>query len=252
VAYAVSGGGPLGARLGHFFRGIGVTVLEGYGLTETTAGATCNLPDSIRVGSVGRPIPGETVRIADDGEILLRGENIFRGYWKNPEATAETLAGGWFHTGDIGELDDDGFLSITGRMKELIVTAGGKNVSPAVLEDRLRSHPLISQCIVVGDNKPFIACLVTLDEDALPAWKKEHDKQGFSRAALVNDPELRAEIQTAIDRANKAVSKAESIRKFTILETDFSEEAGQMTPSLKLKRKVIMEEFATDVAGLYA
>jgi len=252
VAYAVSGGGPLGARLGHFFRAIGVTVLEGYGLTETTAGATCNLPDSIRVGSVGRPIPGETVRIADDGEILLRGENIFRGYWKNPEATAETLAGGWFHTGDIGELDDDGFLSITGRMKELIVTAGGKNVSPAVLEDRLRSHPLISQCIVVGDNKPFIACLVTLDEDALPAWKKEHDKQGLSRAALVNDPELRAEIQTAIDRANKAVSKAESIRKFTILETDFSEEAGQMTPSLKLKRKVIMEEFATDVAGLYA
>jgi len=252
VAYAVSGGGPLGARLGHFFRGIGVTVLEGYGLTETTAGATCNLPDSIRVGSVGRPIPGETVRIADDGEILLRGENIFRGYWKNPEATAQTLAGGWFHTGDIGELDDDGFLSITGRMKELIVTAGGKNVSPAVLEDRLRSHPLISQCIVVGDNKPFIACLVTLDEDALPAWKKEHDKQGLSRAALVNDPELRAEIQTAIDRANKAVSKAESIRKFTILETDFSEEAGQMTPSLKLKRKVIMEEFATDVAGLYA
>jgi len=252
VAYAVSGGGPLGARLGHFFRGIGVTVLEGYGLTETTAGATCNLPDSIRVGSVGRPIPGETVRIADDGEILLRGENIFRGYWKNPGATAETLAGGWFHTGDIGQLDDDGFLSITGRMKELIVTAGGKNVSPAVLEDRLRSHPLISQCIVVGDNKPFIACLVTLDEDALPAWQREHDKPGLSRVALVNDTELRAEIQTAIDRANKAVSKAESIRKFTILETDFTEEAGQMTPSLKLKRKVIMEEFAPDVAGLYA
>lgn len=252
VAYAVSGGGPLGARLGHFFRGIGVTILEGYGLTETTAGATCNLPHSLRIGTVGRPIPGETVRIGDDGEILLRGDNIFLGYWKNAQATAETLSGGWFHTGDIGELDADGFLTITGRKKELIVTAGGKNVSPAVLEDRLRSHPLISQCIVVGDNKLYIACLITLDDEALPAWQSEHGKDGMSRADLTRDAELQAEIQSAVDKANKAVSKAESIRRFTILETDFTEEGGQMTPTLKLKRAVIMDEFSADVEQLYA
>lgn len=251
VAYAVSGGGPLGARLGHFFRGIGVTVLEGYGLTETTAGATCNLPDAIRIGTVGRPIPGGTVRIADDGEVLLKGDNVFRGYWKNDDATAETIVDGWFRTGDLGELDDDGYLSIVGRKKELIVTAGGKNVSPAVLEDRLRSHPLISHSIVLGDNKPFIACLVTIDEEALPGWQKEHGKEGIPLADLVDDEALRAEIQSAVDKANKAVSKAESIRKFTILTSDFTEEGGQMTPTLKLKRSVILKEFSSDVDKLY-
>jgi long-chain acyl-CoA synthetase len=254
VEYAVSGGAPLGARLGHFFRGVGVTVLEGYGLTETTAGATCNLPDAIKIGTVGRPIPGVTVRIADDGEILLRGDNIFRGYWHNETATAEVLEGdGYFHTGDIGELDDDGYLRITGRKKELIVTAGGKNVAPAVLEDRLRGHPLISQCMVVGDNKPFIGCLVTIDAEALPQWKRENGKSESATVAdLVDDPDLRNEVQKAVDDANKAVSRAEAIRKFRILTVDFTEEGGQLTPTLKLKRKTVLEEFASDVEALYS
>ncbi len=253
VEYAVSGGAPLGARLGHFFRGVGVTILEGYGLTETTAGATCNLPDAVKIGTVGRPIPGATVKIADDGEILLRGDNIFRGYWKNEKATSEVLEGdGYFHTGDIGELDDEGFLKITGRKKELIVTAGGKNVAPAVLEDRLRGHPLISQCIVVGDNKPFIACLLTIDAEALPQWKREHGKPESAQVEdLVDDPDLRNEMQKAVDEANKAVSRAEAIRKFRILTVDFTEEGGQMTPTLKLKRNVVMKDFASDVEALY-
>ncbi|HVB26558.1 MAG TPA: AMP-dependent synthetase/ligase, partial [Mycobacteriales bacterium] len=184
VTYAVSGGAPLGARLGHFFRGIGVTVLEGYGLTETTAGATLNLPDALKVGTVGRPIPGASVRIAEDGEILLRGPNVFLGYYNNAEATREALdSDGWFRTGDIGALDADGFLRITGRKKELIVTAGGKNVAPAVLEDRLRAHPLVSQCLVVGDQRPFIGCLVTIDAEAFPAWKREHGKDAETSIA---------------------------------------------------------------------
>jgi long-chain acyl-CoA synthetase len=253
VEYAVSGGAPLGARLGHFFRGVGVTILEGYGLTETTAGATCNLPDAVKIGTVGRPIPGATVKIADDGEILLRGDNIFRGYWKNEKATSEVLEGdGYFHTGDIGELDDEGFLKITGRKKELIVTAGGKNVAPAVLEDRLRGHPLISQCIVVGDNKPFIACLLTIDAEALPQWKRENGKPESAQVEdLVDDPDLRNEMQKAVDEANKAVSRAEAIRKFKVLTVDFTEEGGQMTPTLKLKRNVVMKDFASEVEALY-
>ena len=253
VLFAVSGGGPLGARLGHFFRGVGITVLEGYGLTESAAGATCNLPNSIRVGSVGRPIPGTTVKIADDGEVLLQGANILRGYWRNEAATAEAIdAAGFFHTGDIGELDSGGFLSITGRKKELIVTAGGKNVAPAVLEDRLRANPLVSQAMVVGDAKPFIACVITIDPDSLPAWLKQHDRPADTSVAnLVNDPDLIAAIQAAVDDANKAVSHAESIRKFVILPVDFTEEGGQLTPSLKLKRAVVMKEFAGQVDALY-
>ncbi len=253
VTYAVSGGGPLGSRLGHFFRGVGITVLEGYGLTESTAGATCNLPHLIRVGTVGRPIPGTTVKIADDGEVLLQGPNILRGYWANETATAEAIdAAGFFHTGDIGELDDDGYLSITGRKKELIVTAGGKNVAPAVLEDRLRANPLISQAMVVGDAKPFIACIVTLDPDAVPGWLKAHNRaESTSLADLSNDPEMLAAVQGAVDDANKAVSKAEAIRKFVILPLDFTEEGGQLTPSLKLKRAVVMKEFAGEVEALY-
>ncbi|MDX6284471.1 MAG: long-chain acyl-CoA synthetase [Kribbellaceae bacterium] len=254
VEYAVSGGAPLGARLGHFFRGVGVTILEGYGLTETTAGATCNLPDAVKIGTVGRPIPGATVKIADDGEILLRGDNIFRGYWKNEKATSEVLEGdGYFHTGDIGELDDEGFLKITGRKKELIVTAGGKNVAPAVLEDRLRGHPLVSQCMVVGDNKPFIACLVTIDAEAFPQWKKENGKPDDAQIEdLVDDKDLRNEIQKAVDEANKAVSRAEAIRKFRILKVDFTEEGGQMTPTLKLKRNVVAKDFSSDIEALYS
>ena len=253
VLFAVSGGGPLGARLGHFFRGVGITVLEGYGLTESAAGATCNLPNSIRVGSVGRPIPGTTVNIAEDGEVLLRGANILRGYWRNETATAEAIdKDGFFHTGDIGELDSGGFLSITGRKKELIVTAGGKNVAPAVLEDRLRANPLVSQAMVVGDAKPFIACVVTIDPDSLPAWLKQHDKPADTSVAdLIADPDLVAAIQAAVDEANKAVSHAESIRKFVILPVDFTEEGGQLTPSLKLKRAVVMKEFAGEVDALY-
>jgi long-chain acyl-CoA synthetase len=253
VEYAVSGGAPLGARLGHFFRGVGITVLEGYGLTETSAGATLNLPDSIRIGTVGKPIPGVTVRIADDGEILLKGSNVFRGYWHNADATKEALENdGWFHTGDIGELDEDGFLKITGRKKELIVTAGGKNVSPAVLEDRLRAHPLISQCMVVGDNQPFIAALVTIDEEAFPAWKRDHAKPDDATVEdLREDEDLNKTVQEAVDEANKAVSHAESIRKFRILAVDFTEDGGHITPTLKLKRNVVAKDFADEIDALY-
>ena len=252
VAWAVSGGAPLGARLGHFFRGIGVTILEGWGLTETTAAGTVNTPAHIKIGTVGRPSPGVTVRVADDGELLMLGQNVMTGYWKNTTATGEVIDGdGWFHSGDIGEIDDQGFVKITGRKKELIVTAGGKNVAPAVLEDRLRAHPLVSQCMVVGDQQPFIACLVTLDPEAIGPWASAHGKSG-DVAALATDPELLAEIQAGVDDANKAVSKAEAIRKFTVLPVDWTEEGGQLTPSLKLKRSVVMKEFAADVDALYA
>ncbi|XBB68523.1 AMP-dependent synthetase/ligase [Nocardioides sp. WV_118_6] len=250
--FAVSGGAPLGERLGHFYRGIGVTVLEGYGLTETTAALTVNLPDAQKVGTVGRPLPGTAVRIADDGELLFRGGQVFTGYWNNPAATAEALdEGGWFHTGDVGEVDDEGFVRITGRKKEILVTAGGKNVAPAVLEDRVRASALVSQCLVVGDGQPFIGALVTIDEEAFPAWAEHHGKSG-KIADLVDDEDLRAEIQAAVDEANKAVSKAESIRKFTILPIDWTEEAGQVTPSLKLKRNVVMRECRDEIAALYS
>jgi long-chain acyl-CoA synthetase len=251
VQYAVSGGAPLGTRLGHFYRGIGLTILEGYGLTETTAPATVNRPAEMRIGTVGLPLPGVDVRIADDGEILLRGVNVFRGYRGNAAATAEAVRDGWFHTGDIGELDDDGFLRITGRKKEILVTAGGKNVAPAVLEDRLRSHPLVSQCIVVGDGKPFIAALITLDEEMYPAWARNHGLEGVSFAAARTDERVIAEVQKAVDDANTAVSKAESIRKFAILDSDFTEESGHLTPSLKLKRNVVMRDFEDEVDALY-
>ena len=250
-AYAVSGGAPLGDRLGHFYRGIGVTVLEGYGLTETTAALTANLPDAIKVGTVGRPLQGTSVRVADDGELLFRGGQVFAGYWHNDEATAEARdANGWFHTGDVGEIDDEGFVRITGRKKEILVTAGGKNVAPAVLEDRLRAHALVDQCLVVGDGQPFIGALVTLDPETLPAWAEQHGKSA-DPAALVDDPELRAEIEGAVEEANKAVSKAESIRRFTILADTWTEEGGQLTPSLKLKRGVVMREHRDDVDALY-
>jgi long-chain acyl-CoA synthetase len=249
---AVSGGAPLGARLGHFFRGIGITVYEGYGLTETSAAATVGLPRHFKVGTVGRPIPGVATRIADDGEVLLRGDVVFSGYWHNDAATAEALdADGWFHTGDLGDLDGEGYLRITGRKKELIVTAAGKNVAPAVLEDRLRAHPLISQCMVVGDNQPFIGALVTIDQEAFPAWRSARGKSG-EVADLVEDPELRAEIDAAVTEANKAVSAAEAIKKFRILPVDFTEDGGQLTPTLKLKRAVVAKEFAPEIDAIYA
>ena len=250
----MSGGAPLGARLGHFFRGIGVTIYEGYGLTETTAGVTVNRPGAIKIGTVGRPVGGTTVRVADDGELLFKAPHVFRGYWKNKKATAEALEkDGWFHTGDIGEIDADGFVRITGRKKELIVTAGGKNVAPAVLEDRVRAHWLVSQCLVVGDQQPFVAALVTIDPESWPTWLEKTGKPADTPLAdCVDDPDLRAEIQTAIDDANKAVSKAESIRKFAILADDWTEAGGQLTPSLKLKRNVVHKERAKEIAALYA
>ena len=254
VKYAVSGGAPLGERLGHFFRGVGITVLEGYGMTETSAAATVNKPRRNKVGTVGQPLPGVSARIADDGEILLRGGILFARYWRNEAAPAETLdAEGWLHTGDLGSLDDEGFLRVTGRKKELIVTAGGKNVAPAVLEDRLRAHPLISQCMVVGDKRPFIACLITLDPEALDHWKRQHGKPADATVAdLASDPDLLAEIQAAVDDANKAVSRAESIRKFTILPVDFTTDNDYITPSLKVKRALVARDFAADIEALYA
>jgi long-chain acyl-CoA synthetase len=254
VQAAISGGAALNERLCHFFRGIGVTILEGYGLTETTAAATVNRPDRVKVGTVGQPLPGVAIRIAEDGEVLIKGANVFGGYWDNEAATADTFADEqWFRTGDIGQLDDEGFLSITGRKKELIVTAGGKNVAPAVLEDRLRSHALISQCMVVGDGKPYVAVLITLDEEALEPWKEKHGKPAdASIAALKDDPELIADIQAAVDDANKAVSRAESIRKFRILDVDFTQEAGQLSAKLGIRRAVLMKDFADEVEALYS
>jgi long-chain acyl-CoA synthetase len=253
VVAAVSGSAPLGERLGHFFRGAGLPVLEGYGLTETSAGVTVNALDAQRVGTVGRPVPGQSVRIADDGEILVSGPVVFRGYWKNETATKEAVTDGWFHTGDIGELDDAGYLMITGRKKELIVTAGGKNVAPAVLEDRLRANPLISQCMVVGDGKPFIGVLVTIDTEALPGWLERAGKSADTPLAdLVDDPDLRREISEAVDDANLAVSRAEQIREFRILPVDFSEAGGEMTPTMKVKRNVVAQRYASDIASIYA
>jgi long-chain acyl-CoA synthetase len=251
VEAAISGGAPLGARLGHFYRGAGVTILEGYGLTETTAGATLNLSSHLRIGSVGRPIPGTSIKIAEDGEVLIGGDIVMRGYWQNDAANQEVFDGKWFRSGDLGRLDEDGFLYITGRKKELIVTAGGKNVAPAVLEDRLRAHPLVSQCMVVGDNQPFIAALITIDPDMLKGWIAANNKTGATVQTLVNDPDLISVIQTAVDEANKAVSKAESIRKFAILPEDFTIAGGQLTAKLSVKRHVVATQYADTIQDLY-
>lgn len=249
---AISGGAPLGARLGHFFRGIGVVVYEGYGLTETTAGATVNTPKSIRVGTVGRPLQGATIRIADDGEVLIKGGMVFTGYWNHAEATAEAIDGeGWFHSGDIGALDDEGYLTITGRKKEILVTAAGKNVAPAVLEDRMRSNALISQVMVVGDAKPFIAALITLDEESLPAWAAANGKEGMSVDELRSDDDVVVAVQKAVDDANKAVSKAEAIKTFRILPADLTIEGGELTPTLKVKRSVVASNYASVIDDIY-
>ncbi|MBC7560541.1 MAG: long-chain fatty acid--CoA ligase [Dermatophilaceae bacterium] len=253
VLWSVSGGAALGARLGHFFRGIGITILEGYGLTETCAGVTLNLPDSQRIGSVGRPVPGCTIRIAQDSEVLIKGGNVFRGYWQNDEATRAVFdRDGWFHSGDLGVLDKDGYLSITGRKKDLIVTSSGKNVAPMVLEDRLRAHWLISQCLVVGDARPFIGALVTIDTDAFGPWKVEAGKPAEASVTdLREDPDLLAALQSAVDEANKAVSAAEAIKKFRVLTTDFTEETGELTPSLKVKRHIVLKAHDDEVESLY-
>ena len=254
LQYAISGGAPLGDRLGHFFRGAGITVLEGYGMTETTGPATMNRPGRNKVGTVGQPLPGVTIQTADDGEIEILGPNVFPGYWRNDVATRDVLdPGGWLKTGDTGTVDDEGFLQVTGRKKELIITAGGTNVAPDVLEDRLRANPLISECMVVGDGRPYIACLVTLDPEALESWKRRRGRPADATAQdLALDPELIAEIQLAVDDANKAVSRAESIRRFRILGTEFTEASGQLTPTLKLRRNVVAREFAADIEALYS
>ncbi|MCZ4537639.1 long-chain fatty acid--CoA ligase [Gordonia terrae] len=248
---AISGGAPLGARLGHFFRGVGIPVYEGYGLSETTAAVTANNEENQKVGSVGRPIPGVTVAIADDGEVLLKGPVVFGGYWKNQAATDDAIRDGWFHTGDIGTLDD-GYLFITGRKKELIVTAGGKNVSPAQLEDTIRAHPMVSQCLVVGDNKPFIAALITIDPEAVPGWLDRHGLPADTPISdLVDNADLKAEIDAAVKEANTKVSNAEAIKKFSILDTDFTIDTGELTPTMKLKRNVIHDAHKEAIADLY-
>lgn len=249
---AVSGGAPLGARLGHFYRGVGVTIYEGYGLTETSAAITVNQIDGVKIGTVGSLLPGNSLKIAEDKELLVRGGVVFGGYWKNDQATDDAFTDGWFHTGDLGSVDEDGFLSITGRKKELIVTAGGKNVAPAVLEDQLRSHPLISQAMVVGDNKPFIGALITIDPESFGGWKQRNSKASDASVGDLNtDPDLLAEVDTAVKKANQQVSNAESIRKFRILPVDFTEDTGELTPTMKVKRNVVAEKFASDIEAIY-
>ncbi|WP_315774343.1 AMP-dependent synthetase/ligase [Rhodococcoides kroppenstedtii] len=250
---AISGGAPLGERLAHFYRGIGITIYEGYGLTETTAAAAVNTPGNQRIGTVGKPLPGNAVRIADDGEILLSGGVVFGGYWKNDDATVEALTDGWFHTGDLGTVDDDGYIAITGRKKEIIVTAGGKNVAPAGLEDSLRASPLIGQAMVVGDQRPFIGALITVDPEAFPGWKQRNGKDESATVAdLTTDPDLVAEIDAAVAEANKTVSHAEAIKKYRVLAVDFTEEGGELTPTMKLKRNVVAESYASDIEALYS
>ncbi|WP_113703106.1 AMP-dependent synthetase/ligase [Nonomuraea lactucae] len=252
LSASICGGSALGERLGHFFRGVGIEVFEGYGLTETSAPSTVNMPGGNKIGTVGKPLPGVTIRIADDGEILVKGRHVFDGYWNNDQASAEVIdADGWFHTGDVGDLDADGYLRITGRKKEILVTAAGKNVAPGPLEDALRAHPLISQAVIVGDNRPFVASLITLDPEALEHWTSVNGRDGASVAELRADPRIVAEVQAAVDRANSAVSHAEQIKKFAILEADITEESGHLTPTLKIKRNIVMRDFAGDVEALY-
>ena len=253
VEYAVSGGAPLGERLGHFFHGVGVLVLEGYGLTETTAPLTTSTPQLVKIGTVGPPLPGNSVRIADDGEILAKGISVMNGYYKRPDLTADSFDDGWFRTGDLGELDADGFLKITGRKKEIIVTAGGKNVVPAALEDSIRADAIVSQCVVIGDRKPFISALITIDEEALPGWLERHKlPAGMSVAEAAGSEILRAELQQLVDRANASVSQAEAIKEFRVVTTDFTEASGHLTPSMKIKRAQVLRDFSDVVDGIYS
>ena len=250
--HAISGGAALGERLGHFYRGIGLIVLEGYGLTETTAPICVNLPTNSKIGTVGVPLPGLSVRVDESSEILVKGPSIFKKYHNNPDASVASFDGDWFKTGDIGQLDAEGYLTITGRKKELIVTAGGKNVAPTILEDRVRAHPLVSQVVVVGDGQPFIAALITIDTEGLDGWLKSHNRSVLTVKEAISDPEVLASIETAVARAKKAVSKAESIRKFKILENDFTQQNGYLTPSLKVKRTLVIRDFAPEIENLYA
>ncbi len=252
IQYAVSGGGPLGERLGHFFNGAGLMILEGYGLTETTAPITVNTPSKLKIGTVGKPLPGNAVKIADDGEILTQGVCLMAGYHNRPDLRAEAFGGDWFRTGDIGELDGDGFLKITGRKKEILVTASGKNVVPGLLEDQIRADALVSQALVVGDNRPFISALVTLDEEALPGWLGRHQLGSLTVEQATEHPKVRQSIQAVIDKANQTVSHAEAIKAFRIVPTDFSEASGHLTPSLKVKRGQVLKDFEAVVEEIYS
>lgn len=249
--YAVSGGSPLGERLGHYFRAVGLVVLEGYGLTESTAPATVNRPAGVRIGTVGMPLPGCDIRIAEDGEIQLRGPHVFREYHNAPEATAEAFDGEWFRTGDLGSLDAEGYLTITGRQKEIIITAAGKNVAPAVLEDRVRAHALVSQCVVVGDNRPFIGAMIILDPEGVPGWLAMHGKADLTLEEARKDPDLIDALRAAIRRANAAVSTAESVRRFGVLPGDLTEENGYLTPKQSVRRGVFVKDFAAQIDDLY-
>ncbi|MGM0931459.1 MAG: AMP-dependent synthetase/ligase [Actinomycetota bacterium] len=252
VEHAVSGGGPLGERLGHFFHGIGLLVLEGYGLTETTAPVSVNTPQLVKIGTVGAPLPGNAVKIADDGEILAKGVCVLRGYFNRPDLTAAAFQDGWFRTGDVGELDADGFLSITGRKKEIIVTASGKNVVPAQLEDQIRADALVSQCVVIGDNRPFISALITLDEEALPGWLDRHGlPASTTMEQAANHDAVKTAIQALIDQANQSVSQAEGIKSFRVIPSDFTEASGHLTPSLKIKRAQVLADFDEYVEQIY-
>lgn len=252
VKFAVSGGAPLGERLGHFFRAIGLVVLEGYGLTETSAPAMIGRPSDAQIGKVGRVLPGCAVKIAEDGEILLKGTNVLRGYWKNPEATAAAIQDGWFRTGDIGELDENGFISITGRKKELIVTSGGKNVAPTALEDPLRASPIIAQAVVIGDQRPFVSALLSLDPEMLPVWLANNgQKSDLTLSQAAKNPVVLKELQKKVDEVNATVSNAEGIRKFAVIESELSEESGHLTPSLKIKREIVTRDFAPIIDEIY-
>ena len=249
---AISGGAPLGKRLGHFYRGVGLSIYEGYGLTETSAAITVNRIGELKVGTVGKLVPGNAMKVAEDGELLVKGGVVFSGYWHNEKATAEAIVDGWFHTGDLASVDSEGFLSITGRKKEIIVTAGGKNVAPAVLEDALRAHPLISQAMAVGDKQPFIGALIAIDPEAFDVWKQHHGKGADASVGdLREDPDLVAEIELAVKDANQHVSHAESIRKFRILPCDFTVLTGELTPTLKVKRNVVAQKFAEEIEEIY-
>jgi long-chain acyl-CoA synthetase len=252
VKYAVSGGAPLGERLGHFFRSIGLIVLEGYGLTETSAPAMIGRATDAKIGKVGRVLPGCAVKIADDGEILLKGSNVLRGYWKNPEATKATMEGDWFKTGDIGELDDEGFITITGRKKELIVTAGGKNVAPTALEDPLRASPIIGQAVVIGDQRPFVAALLSLDPEMMPVWLANNGQPSdLTLSQAAKNPRVLQELQKAVDEVNSTVSNAEAIKKFEVIDSELSEKSGHLTPSLKIKREAVTRDFAPIIEQIY-
>ncbi|MEW1805254.1 AMP-dependent synthetase/ligase [Pseudarthrobacter sp. NPDC080039] len=251
VGYTVSGASPLASEDAHFFRGVGIPVLEGYGLTETTAPCTANTPSRTRVGTVGIPIPGTTIRVAEDGEILVKGIGVFRGYHANPAANAEAFVDGFFRTGDLGELDKDGFLTVTGRKKDLLVTAGGKNVAPGPLEEKIRTHQLVGHAVVVGDGKPFVSALLTLDPEGLAHWRAERGLPVLPLSEAATDPQVLAALQEAVDLANQTVSKAESVRTFRLIDADFSVESGHLTPSLKLKRSAVVKEFQAEIAKIY-